>query len=252
VTGTEGAIRRAPPAFAAGRVVEIVDRTPLLASVTIEAPGIGAAVPPEPASSLRLLLPRDGGAGPLELPTFNGNFFVYEDGVRPPVRTLTPIPAGGDDLLRVDIVRHGEGLLADWLTEARRGHEVGVSVPTSVGFSVDPHASRFLIAGDESAIPGIEQVLAALPERAEVAAAIEVSHPGARLDLPVAWCEATPGEAPGSALVRWVEAQPTPEGTVVWAAGEAAAVQRLRNLLVGERGLPRQDTVIRGYWKHGR
>ena len=68
----------------------------------------------------------------------------------------------------------------------------------------------------------------------------------------MAWCEATPGEPPGSALVRWVEAQQTPPGTNVWAAGEAAAVQRLRNLLVGERGLPRHDTVIRGYWKHGR
>jgi NADPH-dependent ferric siderophore reductase len=53
-------------------------------------------------------------------------------------------------------------------------------------------------------------------------------------------------------MVRWVEAQDTPVGTQVWAAGEAAAVQRLRNLLVGERGLPRHDTVIRGYWKHGR
>ena len=248
----QGSVRRAPPDFVPGRVVDIADRTPWLVSVTIEGTGVGAAVPPEPASSLRLLLPRDGGAGPLELPGFNGNFFVYEDGVRPPVRTLTPIPAGGDDLLRVDIVRHGYGLLADWLAHAGPGHEVGVSLPTSVGFSIDPHVTRFLVAGDESAIPGIEQVLAALPSSAEVAVAIEIADPAARLDLPVDWCEAIPGEASGAALVRWVEAQPTPPGTSVWAAGEAAAVQRLRNLLVGERGLPRHDTVIRGYWKHGR
>ena len=248
----EGSVRRAPPDFVPVRVVGIAERTPALVSVTMEGPGIGTAVPPEPASSLRLLLPRDGGAGPLEMPSFIGNFLVYEVGVRPPVRTLTPIPAGGDDLLRVDIVRHGEGLLADWLANAGTGHEVGVSLPTSVGLSVDPHATRFLIVGDESAIPGIEQVLAALPRSADVAAAIEVSDPAARLDLPVAWCEAAPGEPPGSALVRWVEAQTTPPGTNVWAAGEAAAVQRLRNLLVGERGLPRGDAVIRGYWKHGR
>ena len=252
MTDAEAKIRRAPPQFVPGRVVEIADRTPLLASVTIEGPGVGAAIPPEPASSLRLLLPRGGAAGSLELPGFNGNFFVYEDGVRPPVRTLTPIPAGGDDLLRVDIVRHGEGLLAEWLADARPGHEVGVSLPTSVGFSIDPHAPRFLVVGDESAIPGIEQVLAALPPSVDVAAAVEIGDPAARLDLPVQWCVAIRGDPSGEALVRWVEGQETPVGTKVWAAGEAAAVQRLRNLLVGERGVPRNDTVIRGYWKHGR
>src|SRR5690606_6219214 len=105
---------------------------------------------------------------------------------------------------------------------------------------------------DESAIPGMEQVLAALPAGAEVAAGIEIAHPDAQLDLPVAWLPASPGAPAGDAVVRWVEAQDTPPGTQVWAAGEAAAVQRLRTLLVGERGLPRHDTVIRGYWKHGR
>jgi NADPH-dependent ferric siderophore reductase len=245
-------VRRAPPDFVASRVVAVGERTPWLASVTFDGPGIGAAIPPEPASSLRLLLPRDGGAGPVELPSFNGNFFVYDDGVRPPVRTLTPIPAGGPDSLRVDIVRHGHGLLAGWLEDLEPGHEVGVSLPTSAGFTIDPKATRFLVVGDESAIPGIEQVLAALPPSAEVAAAIEIADPAARIDVPVAWCDAIPGEPPGAAMVRWVEGQDTPPGTQVWAAGEAAAVQRLRTLLVGERGLPRSDTVIRGYWKHGR
>lgn len=247
-------MRKAPPDFVPARVVEVGERSAWMASITVEGDGIGAAVPPEPASSLRLLLPRDGGAGPLELPGFNGNFFVYDDGVRPPVRTLTPIPVegGGADRLRVDVVRHGSGLLAGWLEHMAPGHEVGVSLPTSAGFAVDERAERFLLAGDESAIPGMAQVLAALPSSADVAAAVEIAHPDARLDLPVEWCDALPGEPPGTALVRWVEAQDTPPGTQVWAAGEAAAVQRLRTLLVGERGLPRADTVIRGYWKHGR
>lgn len=248
-------VRRAPPDFVASRVVEVGERSPWLASITLEGPGIGAVVPPEPASSLRLLLPRDGSAGgALELPSFNGNFFVYDDGVRPPVRTLTPIPVdgGGADRLRIEIVRHGTGLLAGWLDAVGPGDSVGVSLPTSVGYSIDAGADRFLVAGDESAIPAITQVLPALPASATVAAAVEIAHPDARLDLPVEWCVAAPGEPPGSALVRWVEAQDTPPGTQVWAAGEAAAVQRLRTILVQERGLPRHDTVIRGYWKHGR
>ena len=40
--------------------------------------------------------------------------------------------------------------------------------------------------------------------------------------------------------------------TRVWAAGEAAAVQRIRHYLFDDRGIPRNHTAIRGYWKHGR
>ena len=38
----------------------------------------------------------------------------------------------------------------------------------------------------------------------------------------------------------------------VWAAGEAAAVQRIRRHLFEQRGLTRTQAVVRGYWKHGR
>jgi NADPH-dependent ferric siderophore reductase len=38
----------------------------------------------------------------------------------------------------------------------------------------------------------------------------------------------------------------------VWAAGEAAAVQRIRRYLFEERGMARAQTSVRGYWKHGR
>jgi NADPH-dependent ferric siderophore reductase len=35
-------------------------------------------------------------------------------------------------------------------------------------------------------------------------------------------------------------------------AGEAAAVQRIRRQLFEDRGLPRPQATVRGYWKHGR
>jgi NADPH-dependent ferric siderophore reductase len=38
----------------------------------------------------------------------------------------------------------------------------------------------------------------------------------------------------------------------VWVAGEAAAVQRIRRHLFDERRIPRSQTSVRGYWKHGR
>jgi NADPH-dependent ferric siderophore reductase len=34
--------------------------------------------------------------------------------------------------------------------------------------------------------------------------------------------------------------------------GEAAAMQRIRRHLFEDRGLPRSQASVRGYWKHGR
>jgi NADPH-dependent ferric siderophore reductase len=73
-------------------------------------------------------------------------------------------------------------------------------------------------------------------------------HPGAT----VQWCDLSPGDAPGAALVAAVTAAELPAGTRVWAAGEAAAVQRIRRHLFEDRGLTRAQAVVRGYWKRGR
>jgi NADPH-dependent ferric siderophore reductase len=38
----------------------------------------------------------------------------------------------------------------------------------------------------------------------------------------------------------------------VWAAGEAAAMQRIRKYLFREIDFPRSDAHVRGYWKRGK
>jgi NADPH-dependent ferric siderophore reductase len=38
----------------------------------------------------------------------------------------------------------------------------------------------------------------------------------------------------------------------VWAAGEAAAMQRIRRHLFEHLGVPRSHAVVRGYWKRER
>jgi len=39
---------------------------------------------------------------------------------------------------------------------------------------------------------------------------------------------------------------------VVWVAGEAASVQRIRKHLFDQRGMTRSAATVRGYWKQGR
>ena len=250
-------LRREPPAFRLARISARDELTPRLTRLTLEGEGLVGFEPDGPAASLRLLLPRPS-TGALELPTWNGNEFLYEDGSRPPIRTLTPMavdPAAGR--LQVAVVRHGEGPLSAWAETTMVGHEVALSGPGR-GYEIDTDTVSFLLAGDESALPAILTVLAELPAGATARVLVEVEHASDRVELPspasvsAAWLVRSPAAGPGDAFVDALRDEPIEDGTRVWVAGEAAAVQRARKLLFDERGLPRSQAVIRGYWKLGR
>ena len=210
-----------------------------------------------PAASVRLLLPPPGEAE-LSLPSWNGNEFLQADGSRPTIRTLTPRHLEPDVLeLAVEVVLHDRGPLSAWARAATAGNQVAVS-GTGRGYSMDPAARSYLLAGDESAIPAIRQLLDALGGRARVDVVIEIAHPDARLDLAcpagsnIRWVDLPSSAAPGEALVAAVTSAEIDPGARVWAAGEAAAVQRIRKHLFDERGIARSAAVVRGYWKQGR
>jgi NADPH-dependent ferric siderophore reductase len=211
----------------------------------------------EPAASVRLLLP-SGGDGGLVVPTWNGNEFLLPDGSRPVIRTLTPRradPQAGE--LDVEVVRHGDGRAAGWAVAAGSGDPVAVSGPGR-GYAVDAVGSEVLLAGDETALPAISQLLEVLPADARVAVHVEVAEPTAELPLPAhpgataSWHLLPAGEAPGAALVAAVRAADLGPEARVWAAGEAAAMQRIRRHLFEDRALSRRHAVVRGYWKVGR
>lgn len=206
---------------------------------------------PDPAASVRLLIPWPG--DPFELPEWNGNEFLLADGRRPALRTFTPVSLSGDELT-LDIVRHRGGAVADWVETVRPGEQCAVSGPGR-GETIDASARRYLLVGDETAIPAIEQLLDAIPVDVSVAVHVEIADERARLDLPphphaaVTWHLADHDEPPGSTLRRAVAAAEIDDETRVWAAGEAASVQAIRKHLYDERGTPRSHTTIRGYWK---
>jgi NADPH-dependent ferric siderophore reductase len=250
-------LRREPPAFRPVAVLRVERVSPRMVRVTLAGPELAGLTVEQPAASVRVLLPSPG-ATELVVPTWNGNEFRLPDGRRPTIRTFTPWRADPDALeLDVGIVVHGGGVASDWAMSAQLGAGAAVSGPGR-GYAVDHDAPAYLVAGDETAIPAITQVLEALPDETPVQVCIEVAHPDARLELPahpgavVDWLDLAPGAAPGEALntaVRDVDLAP---GTRVWAAGEAAAVQRIRRHLFDDRGVPRAHTSVRGYWKHGR
>jgi NADPH-dependent ferric siderophore reductase len=206
----------------------------------------------EPAASVRVLLPSPG-TDALVMPTWNGNEFLLPDGARPIIRTFTPRPVDAADELDVDVVLHGEGAASSWAATARPGAPAAISGPGR-GYAVDPDAPADLVGGDETAIPAITQVLAALPAGMPVDVHVEIAHDDARqlLGRDAQWHVRHDGARAGDALVAAVEQVELAPETRVWAAGEAAAVQRMRRHLFEARGIPRSRASVRGYWKHGR
>ena len=250
-------IRREPPSFRLATVRQVAAVTPRLVRVTLAGADLAGFAVDLPAASVRLLLPPPGQSD-LVIPTWNGNEFLLPDGQRPTIRTLTPWRSDAEALeLDVGVVRHGGGAASDWAAAARPGDAVAVSGPGR-GYAVDRDAPAFLLAGDETAIPAIAQLMSVLPAEVPIQVSIEVAGSDARLAFPghaaatVEWCDLAAGAAPGDALVSAVQGTAIVPGTKVWVAGEAAAVQRIRRHLFEERGLPRAQVTARGYWKAGR
>jgi len=237
-------VRREPPPF---RRVE-VRRTDALSSrfvrVTLAGPELEGFTVDEPAASVRILLPTPP-AKELVMPTWNGNEFLLPDGTRPALRTFTPRRVDpSTNELDIDVVLHGHGVASTWAADAQPGDVAAVSGPGR-GYELDPAATHYLLAGDETAVPAIGQLLEVIPPTT----AVDV-HLAAEPDAPL---PTHPG-----ATVHWhhdlVEAVATaaiPDDARIWVAGEAATVQRIRKHLFNERGISRQQATVRGYWKRG-
>ena len=249
-------VRREPPQFRRVAVRRVERLSPRMARVTLAGPDLEGLTVEHPAASVRLLLPAPG-THELVMPTWNGNEFLLPDGRRPAIRTFTPRRVDPEALeLDLDIVLHGDGVASKWAGATQPGAPAAISGPGR-GYVVDRDAPAFLLAGDETAIPAISQLLDTLPANTAVQVHIEVVHPDARLVLPahphgiVEWHALPPGAAPGDALVAAVTDADLAPDARVWVAGEAAAVQRVRRYLFGERGLARTQASVRGYWKRG-
>ena len=249
--------RREPPRFRQMWVRRVGDVSPRLVRITFAGPDLESLTVEHPAASVRLLLPWPG-TQELVVPSWNGNEFLLPDGRRPAIRTLTPRRVDPETFeIELDIVIHGGGVVSEWAQAAEPGDPAAISGPGR-GYAIDRDAPAFFLGGDETAIPAINQILAALPAERPVQVHIEVAHPDARIALPdhprvtAEWCDLTPDAPSGDALFAAVRSADLEPGIRVWVAGEAAAMQRIRRHLFEDRGLPRSQASVRGYWKHGR
>jgi NADPH-dependent ferric siderophore reductase len=250
-------LRRPPPPFRRVKVVGTARLSARMCRVTLGGSELVGFAVEQPAASVRVLLP-PGDQGQFVIPEWAGNEFLLPGGGRPVIRTLTPRRFDPNGLeLDVEVVTHDGGAASDWATRARPGDDAAVSGPAR-GYTVDPEGRSFLLAGDETAIPAISQLLESLPSGLPVHASIEIATTNARLIMPsrsgatVDWLVQSAGAPPGQSVVQVVAGAELVSGVRVWAAGEAAAMQRIRRHLFETRAFARQHATVRGYWKHGR
>src|SRR3546814_9739272 len=174
-------------------------------------------------------------------PTWNCNYLRLPKGCRPAILTYTPVNYDtGAGRLDLDVVLHEGGAVAAWAQGAAPGDPAAISGPGR-GYEIDPAVTSYVLAGDEAALPAIGHLLEHLPASVEVQVLAEVASPDARIELPahrgatITWLDLPPGAPAGDALVAAVAAAEIPADAHVWAAGEAAAVQRMRKHLFEER-----------------
>jgi NADPH-dependent ferric siderophore reductase len=156
--------------------------------------------------------------------------------------------------LTIDFVHHGDtGLAGPWAAAARPGDPLLLLGPGGA-YSPDPTADWHLLVGDESALPAIAASLARVPAGVRVHVVAEVEGPEGEIplespgELVVTWVHR--GAEGEDALLRAVQDLEFPPGRVcAFVHGEAVATRALRRHLLAERGVPRPDLSVSGYWR---
>jgi NADPH-dependent ferric siderophore reductase len=233
-------------------VLRIVPLSPHMVRITFTGPELHSFGWSGPAAHLKLIVP-EGGSHEAAMP--------LPDGPRSPtMRTYTPRRFDASTAqLDIDFVLHDHGPAGRWATRARVGDQLVVMGPAP-GYEVDAGAAWFVLAGDDTALPAIETILAELPAHVQAQVLVEVVgqnearelHSAATFDvqwLPRGHDPQRAGEALEAAL-RTVTLPTTGAGRI-YVGCEAAAMRRIREWLIKERGIDRATMVTRGYWKLG-
>lgn len=176
------------------------------------------------------------------------------------LRTYTPAairPEAGE--IDVDFYLHSpDGPASRWARTAEIGETLVITGPdarngwTGYGIHWQPPAlGTFLLVADETAIPAVRNIAAALPAQAQGVAIVEigdaaddvtVSALGDQVDVRVV------GRGETEAAVR---AWSSTEVDYAWLAGDSGVVTAARRVLVRELGVARERVSFLGYWREG-
>lgn len=226
--------------------------TPNMIRVTFAGPELSGIDPGCAGAHCKIMLPAAGQT--------RADFAAQlEDGPRPITRTYTVrhFRETGPEM-DIDFVAHGdEGPASSWAISAVPGSYCGFAGPGNIKLTAY-YADWFLVAADMSALPVAAATLEAMPRNARGVAVIEVQSEADRQEI----------AAPEGVEIHWlvqpnphvrsdvqpdlIKSLPWPTGIIqTCIAGESGVIRSLRAFLHNEKGLPKEDTYISGYWKIG-
>lgn len=153
--------------------------------------------------------------------------------------------------LSIDFALHATGVASDWARQAAPGQTLVIAGPRG-SMVVPTDYDWHLLIGDATAAPAIGRRLAELPKGARAivvaqladTAILEVERSAAQVELH----QVASGDAMLSALASLA---PRSGDGYIWAAGEAATMARVRDLVLHTQGHPKEAMRIAAYWKLG-
>lgn len=171
---------------------------------------------------------------------------------KPTMRDYTPRRYDAEKgELDIDFVLHGDGPAATWASQTQPGDYLHIAGPRG-SLIVPDMFERYLLIGDESALPAIARRLEELPAGRQVQAIIEVEDDTERqtletqTQLDCRWVRRSAGES----LLEAAQQVELPAGKLyVWIACETKRSRQIRAHFINERGIDEAQIKAAGYWR---
>jgi NADPH-dependent ferric siderophore reductase len=209
-----------------------------------------------PDDHVKLFFPNSAGA--MVTPALGPNGPEYPPGSEPsPMRDYTPRHYDAErNELTIDFVLHGDGPAASWAMQAAPGQRIGAGGPRG-SFVVAGDFDRYVLVGDETALPAVGRWLQEMPAGVPVEVVLEIPDAADRQPLAsaarvgITWLERDGADAARAGLLeRALRKLPAAAGdTFYWIAAESRRARAMRQFLAEERGVAKDAIRATGYWK---
>ncbi|MFT9016159.1 MAG: siderophore-interacting protein [Acetobacter sp.] len=160
--------------------------------------------------------------------------------------------------LAIEFVLHGDGPASGWAAQAQPGQWLGMGGPRG-SFLVPDTYGAYLLMGDETALPAIARRLEELPAGRKALVMIEIADMqeqrvlDTRADATIQWLprNGTPA-GQSDVLVQALRQTTLPDVDLhAWVGAEIRTARALRECLMKEKGLARDQVRAAGYWREG-
>ena len=160
-------------------------------------------------------------------------------------------------MLTIDFAMHDAGPITNWARNAHHGDQVTIGGPRGSSVVV-PEVRRFLLIGDETALPAIGRKLEEAREDDEIHAIIAVGSAAeeqrfdtrARAQVTYIYRPLSSADDPTPLLPHVESLEIRPE-TLVWAGAEAKVARAIRQCMTDVHGIPLGWIKASGYWVSG-